>query len=149
MNPVISAQLREFAKTNSITANSQEKQFEIYSIFSILTGLLGENIDPYDAHLEGDEFGLDGVAVIVQGESVRNRQEAEDKLSTINNPSIEFIFFQAKTGTNYDYGDISKFFDAVSGFFDGDLRAKARQLTTSSAPCKPFTRKALASVIRN
>ncbi|MGB3338347.1 MAG: AIPR family protein, partial [Devosia sp.] len=46
-------------------------------------------------------------------------------LDAINNPSIEFIFFQAKTSTSYDYGDISKFFDAVSGFFDGDLRGES------------------------
>jgi len=68
-------------------------------------------------HLEGDEFGVDGIAVVIQGEAVRNRQEAEDKLALIKGASIEFIFFQDKTSTSYDYGDISKFFDAVSGFF--------------------------------
>ncbi|MER8973416.1 AIPR family protein [Mesorhizobium sp. M0800] len=125
MNPVIRAQLRDFAKANSITAYTQEKQFEIYSIFSILNGLLGESVDAYNVHLEGDEFGVDGIAVVIQGESVNSRQEAEDKLATINNPSIEFIFFQAKTSTGYDYGDISKFFDAVSGFFDGSLKGES------------------------
>lgn len=128
MNPVIRAQLREFAKANSILAETQEKQFEIYAIFSVLSGLLGESIDAYDAHLEGDEFGVDGIAVVIQGESVRNRQEAEDKLDAINNPSVEFIFFQAKTSTSYDYGDISKFFDAVSGFFDGSLRGESEAI---------------------
>ncbi|MGY4568832.1 AIPR family protein [Bradyrhizobium sp. USDA 3256] len=123
MNPVIRAQLREFAKANSITADPEEKQFEIYAIYSILSGLLGETIDSYDVHLDGDEFGVDGIAVVIQGELVRNRQEADEKLAAVNNPSIEFIFFQAKTSTSYDYGDISKFFDAVIGvnravFFD-------------------------------
>jgi hypothetical protein len=125
MNPVIRAQLREFANANSITGDTQEKQFEIYSIFSIMTGLLGESIDAYDVHLEGDEFGVDGIAVVIQGESVRNRQEAEDKLAAIKNASIEFMFFQAKTSASYDYGDISKFFDAVSGFFDGDMTGES------------------------
>ncbi|MGB3338213.1 MAG: hypothetical protein WBA73_13645, partial [Devosia sp.] len=62
MNPVIRAQLREFAKANSILAESQENQFEIYTIFAVLSGLLGESIDPYEVHLEGDEFGVDGIA---------------------------------------------------------------------------------------
>ncbi|WP_210240092.1 MULTISPECIES: hypothetical protein [unclassified Mesorhizobium] len=83
MNPVIRAQLRDFAKANSITAYTQEKQFEIYSIFSILNGLLGESVDAYDVHLDGDEFGVDGIAVVIQGESVNSRQEAEDKLAAI------------------------------------------------------------------
>lgn len=104
-----------------IVGETQENQFEIYSIFAVLSGLLGESIDAYDVHLIGDEFGIDGVAIVIQGEIVKNRQEAEEKLSTIKNPSVEFIFFQSKTSTSYDYGDISKFFDAVSDFFDGSL----------------------------
>lgn len=125
MNPVIRAQLREFSKAHTLTTESSEKQFEIYSIFSILGGLLGENVDPYDAHLAGDVFGVDGVAILLQGEPVRNRHDAEEKLNSINNPTIEFIFFQSKTSTSYDYGDISKFFDAVTGFFDGSLRGES------------------------
>ncbi|KQW79156.1 hypothetical protein ASC89_12710 [Devosia sp. Root413D1] len=125
MNPVIRAQLREFAKANSITSEGQDTQFEIYSIFSVVTGLLGESIDAYEVHLPGDEFGLDGVSIIIQGEAVRNRQDAEEKLATINNPTLEFLFFQAKTGTAYDYGDVSRFYDAVSGFFSGDLKGES------------------------
>ena len=125
MNPVIGAQLREFAKAHSIEAEGVDRQFEIYSIFSILNGLLGEIVDAYDVHLDGDEFGVDGVAILIQGELVRNRQEAEDKLAAVRNAAIEFIFFQTKTGTSYDYGDIAKFFDAVSGFFDGDLQGES------------------------
>jgi hypothetical protein len=62
---------------------------------------------------------------VVQGELVKNREEALEKLDNINNPSIEFIFFQAKTSTSYDYGDISKFFDAASGFFNGELKGES------------------------
>jgi hypothetical protein len=125
MNPVIRAQLREFAKANGLTAYGQDRQFEIYSIFAVLNGLLGETTEPYDVHLDGDEFGVDGIAVLIQGEAVSNRQEALDKLDAIKNPSVEFIFFQSKTGTSYDYGDISKFFDAVTGFFDGSLEGES------------------------
>ncbi|MCX5493247.1 AIPR family protein [Kaistia dalseonensis] len=128
MNPVIRAQLRDFAKANSITAYSPEKQFEIYSIFSIMSGLLGENIDAYDVHLEGDEFGVDGITVVIQGEAVQTRAEAEEKLGAIQNASVEFIFFQSKTSTSFDYGEISKFFDAILGFFKGDLGGESDQV---------------------
>lgn len=125
MNPVIRAQLREFSAANSIAGETQEKQFEIYSIFSVLNGLLGEAIDAYDVHLEGDEFGVDGIAVVIQGEAVRDGAEAREKLESIKNPTIEFIFFQSKTSTSFDYGDISKFYDAVDGFFNGDLAGES------------------------
>jgi len=125
MNPVIMAQLREFAISNDIMEEAQNKQFEIYSIFTVLNGLLGESIDAYEVHLAGEEFGIDGIAILIQGEVVRNRAEAEDKLEAIKNPSVEFIFFQTKTSTSYDYGDISKFYDAVHGFFNGDLEGES------------------------
>ena len=83
MNPVIRAQLREFANANAIVGETQEKQFEIYSIFAVLSGLLGESVDAYDVHLVGDEFGVDGIAIVIQGEIVKNRHEAEEKLNSI------------------------------------------------------------------
>lgn len=128
MNPVVQAQLREFSERNSVTHLDRDTQFEVYSIFSILSGVHGENIAPDEVHLAGDEFGLDGVAILVQGELVRDRQEAAEKLAAINNPAIEFIFFQSKTSASFDYGNISKFFDAVSEFFNGDLREESETL---------------------
>lgn len=128
MNPVIKAQLGAYAKSNQIEKYPDNVQFEIYSIFSVLSGHLGENVDAYDVHLSGDEFGLDGIAILIQGEIVKNRQDAEDKLEAINNPSVEFIFFQSKTGTSFDYGNISKFYDAISQFFDGDLAGESKDV---------------------
>ena len=126
MNPVIGAQLRDFAQAHAIADQTKEKQFEIYSIFAVLRGYLGEGIDPYDVHLAGDEFGVDGIAVVIQGEIVQTRHEAEEKLGTIKSPLVEFHFFQAKTSTSYDYGDISKFYDAVHGFFDGSMKGESQ-----------------------
>lgn len=125
MNPVIQAQLREYAKANSLLSEQTDNQFEIYSIFCVSNGLLGETIDAYDVHLKGNEFGVDGIAVLIQGEIVKTKEEAQDKFSSISSPTVEFIFFQAKTSTSYDYGDISKFYDAVEGFFDGSLKGES------------------------
>ena len=112
---------------NSITAQSQNTQFEIYGIYSVLNGLLGESLDPYEVHLQGDEFGIDGIAVTIQGEIVRTKEDAIDKLTAIKSPTIEFMFFQAKSGTGYDYGEISKFFDAVKFFFTCGLVGESTQ----------------------
>ena len=106
MNPVIKAQLREFAKSNSLESSGVENQFEIYSIFSVIRGLLGESVDAYDIHLAGDEFGVDGIGILIQGEAVQNREDAEEKLNSINDPLIEFVFFLAKASASFDYGDI-------------------------------------------
>jgi len=67
MNPVIQAQVREFATAHSLTDRTEANQFEVYSIFAILNGLQGEAIDPSEVHLNGDEFGLDGIAILGSG----------------------------------------------------------------------------------
>lgn len=73
-------------------------------------------------------LGIDGVAILIQGEFVRDRQQAEEKLSAINNPTIEFIFFQSKSGIPFDYGNISKFFDGISGFFLKQMAGESDQM---------------------
>lgn len=125
MNPVIAGQVAAFAEANALTTHTQASQFEIYSIYAIMNGFVGEKLDAYEVHLTGSEFGLDGIAVLVQGEVVKNATEALEKIESIKNPSVEFFFFQSKTATSFDYGDISKFFDAVSGFFDGSLKGES------------------------
>lgn len=129
MNPVVKAQMNEYVISNALTELPTSTQFEIYSIFSTLNGLLGESVEAYDVHLAGEEFGLDGVAILIQGELVKNRADAQEKMSSIKNPAIEFIFFQSKTSTSYDYGDISKFFDSIEAFFSGDLRNESDDIS--------------------
>lgn len=128
MNPVIKAQLAEYAKSELLEKHKTELQFEIYSIFSVLNGFLGESVDACDVHLSGEEFGVDGAAILIQGELVKNRQDAEEKIELIKNPTIDFIFVQSKTSTSYDYGDISKFFDSIEEFFSDEAKGQTDQL---------------------
>ena len=128
MNPVVRAQVSDFAATNALAERSESELFEIYSIYSILNGGLGESIDPVDAHLTGNEFGVDGVAILVQGRLVLSVDDASDAITDIKSPQIDFHFFQSKTGTSFDYGNISKFYDSISGFFDGSMRGESPQL---------------------
>ncbi|MGH6651860.1 MAG: AIPR family protein [Sphingopyxis sp.] len=128
MNPVNQAQMKEFAEAYDLEEKSESDQFELYTIYSIINGGSGENIDPFDAHLTGTEFGLDGVAIIVQGNLVTDADEAATAIADTKNPQIDFYFFQSKTSAGFDYGEMSKFFDSVKGFFSGQLSKESAQL---------------------
>ncbi len=128
MNPVNQAQVKEFSKEFDLVKKSESDQFELYSIYSIINGGSGENIDPFDAHLSGTEFGLDGVAIIVQGNLVTDADEAATAVAETKNPQIDFYFFQSKTSPSFDYGEISKFFDSVKEFFSGGISGESDQL---------------------
>ncbi len=128
MNPVNRAQMSEFSKNFALQGENESDQFELYSVFSILNGGSGENVDPFNAHLKGTEFGLDAVAIIVQGKLVTNADEASAAIGDNTNPSVEFYFFQSKTSSKFDYGDISKFFYGVNEFFSGEIKGESEQI---------------------
>lgn len=128
MNPIVKAQLKTFKEMNPNETMSESDLFEVMSIFSIENGALGENIDPFRAHLRGDEFGIDGVAISIQGTLCTDIDEAIEILSLGKNHSSEFHFFQSKTSEKLDYGNISKFLDAVYDFFTDQSLVTGEQI---------------------
>ena len=128
MNPIVKAQLGTFIKMNPNATYSESDFFEVMSIFSLENGILGENIDPFRAHLKGDEFGIDGISIFIQGTLCTDVDEAEDILSVGKKHTSEFRFYQSKTSDNLDYGNVSKFLDAVYDFFTNQSFVTGTQL---------------------
>lgn len=126
MNPVVKAQLAEFSKSNLIAGFKEEDYFEVYSIFSILNGDLNNSVIPFEVHLKGTEFGLDGVAILVQGQLCLDSEEVAAVVDP--NSNVDFVFFQSKRSEKFDYGDIAKFIDGVCGFFDDTMAGESDQL---------------------
>ncbi len=109
MNPVIRTQLRNFAAANPSCDLDDPSLFEVFSIFSVCNGILTDSVDPFAAHLTGTEFGIDGVAIMVQGDLCCNADEVSSALQNGKNHAIEFNFFQSKTGESIDSGNLTKF----------------------------------------
>ncbi|HIF9259862.1 TPA: AIPR family protein [Photobacterium damselae] len=128
MNPIVKAQLKTFKEMNPNENMDDSTIFEVMSIFSIENGVLGENIDPFRAHLKGSEFGIDGVAISIQGSLCTDTDEAAEILALGKNHSSEFHFFQSKTSDKLDYGEISKFLDAIYDFFTEQHHISGEQL---------------------
>ncbi len=117
MNPIVRAQLNDFKNANPNEKGDDSHFFEVMTIFAVENGVLGENIDPFRVHLKGDEFGIDGIAISVQGTLCVDADEAASVLSVGRNHVGSFHMYQSKTSDSLDYGQISKFLDAVYDFF--------------------------------
>lgn len=128
MNPVVQAQLKKFSESNPSLNYSASDFFEVFSIYSIANGMMTDDIDPFKAHLRGDEFGIDGVTILVQGELCTDSDEVAEVLASGKNHRVEFGLYQSKTSESADYGDMSKFFDAAYSFFEGDFLNPSEQL---------------------
>jgi hypothetical protein len=46
MNPVNKAQVKEFSETFNLTSRPLSEQFELYTVYSVLNGGSGENVNP-------------------------------------------------------------------------------------------------------
>ncbi|MEM7689964.1 MAG: AIPR family protein [Pseudomonadota bacterium] len=128
MNPVIKSQTAAFQEKYSLNNMGQSEAFEAYTIFSVISGQLSYSVDPLMVHLRGNEFGLDGVGVLIQGKLAVDTDEAKALLADVVDPDVEFLFFQSKTGNSYEYGDIGKTFDGVEHFFNDELIGESDQL---------------------
>lgn len=114
MNPIIEAQLKSFADFFSYSNLTLEEKFERYAIYCVVSGREGLDAPHNYFHLEGTEFGIDGVGITFAGEPVDD-DSAIALVKKIND--AEIWFFQVKTSSNLNYGSICVFFDAVLAFF--------------------------------
>ncbi|WP_071795879.1 AIPR family protein [Natronohydrobacter thiooxidans] len=128
MNPVVKAQLQKFSNTNPTQHLKEQDYFELYSIFSLVNGREKENSDPFSIHLQGSEFGIDGCSISIEGRLVLDSDQASEAMSDYRNGRIHFTFIQAKRSDGFDYGEISKFLDAVYFFFTDGMESESNQL---------------------
>lgn len=119
LNAILAALLNEFAQTQQITALPESERFEHFVNYSVLSDLYGGEFNPIDVSTGNQEFGLDGLAIIVNNNLVEDADEVNDLYSKNRYLEVEFVFTQAKTASGFDGGDMLKTFIAVKDFFRG------------------------------
>ncbi|MEQ9106093.1 MAG: AIPR family protein [Limnobacter sp.] len=92
--------------------------FEHFVNFCVISNEYGEEFDVDEVHTGGgDDLGIDGLAVIVNGALVDDEQEINDLANLNKYLEVEFIFCQAKSGGNFSGADISSLFFGVKDLF--------------------------------
>jgi len=126
-NPLINSQFVKFVESESLSGHSEPTLFEMFSIYCTEHGYLNKNLDYSEIHFDGDEFGIDGVATVVNDELVTDLSQIRDHGSI---KSVEFHFFQSKSGPKLKSGDLGNFFAAIEEFFDDDFDSPSDDLNT-------------------
>lgn len=92
--------------------------FEHFANFCIVSKEYGEEFDVDDVHTGGgDDLGIDGLAIIVNGAMVSDTTEVDDLATANKYLEAEFIFCQAKSGGNFAGSEISNYFFGVKDLF--------------------------------
>lgn len=122
MDVVTQSLLKEFTESQKIGQLPQPQQFESFINYIIVSDIYPEEFD-FNIIAAGEgEFGIDGIAIIVNDAIVEDEEQVEDIISHNSSLQVQFLFIQAKSGASFDSGELSKFLHAVLDFFGKDSK---------------------------
>ena len=113
MDVVTQSLLKEFSESQKIDGFEQSDQFEAFVNYIVVSDIYPEEFDFSVVTTGTGEFGIDGIAIIVNDALVDDEEQLEDIIENSSVLQIQFLFIQAKTSASFDSGDMSKFFHAV------------------------------------
>lgn len=117
VNAIIAALLKEFADNQQLSGLSEAEQFEHFANYAILSDLYAGEFNPTDVSTGTQEFGIDGIAIIVNGVLVDDPDEVDELRQKNKYLEVDFVFTQAKTSNHFEAGDLLKTLNAVEDFF--------------------------------
>ena len=109
--------MREFAESQKIDALSQSDQFEAFVNYLVVSDIYPEEFDFNLIATGPGEFGIDGIAIIVNDAIV---EQLEDIISHSPVLQVQFLFIQAKTGSFFDQWQNYRNFSTLCSIFSKD-----------------------------
>lgn len=121
MDVVTESLLKEFAESQKISDAATSIQFESFINYVVVSDVYTEEFD-FNVVATGEgEFGIDGIAIIVNDTLIDDEEQLEDLLAHSPVLQVQFMFTQAKTTSSFDAGEVSKFMGAVVDFFRDEI----------------------------
>lgn len=158
--PVIASFIREYAEQNDLQSLKESEQFEHLLAHLLLRKVIHDRFSTDDVTSKAGETGIDGAAVVLDGNLVLTAEDAEQYLDagrTSSSVTAEVVFFQGKTSQSFKREEILGFGDAVADLLGeaepstpqdpylSEVRriyevlvAKAAKLDLTRAQCKLF-----------
>ena len=118
MDRITKSLVEDFIASQGISTESESVDFEKFTNYSILSSEYQKSFDiEFVTVGEGNDTGLDGIAIIVNGVLIENTDEIDDLLDKNGYLEVEYVFIQSKTSSSFDSGEIGKFLHGVKDFF--------------------------------
>jgi hypothetical protein len=118
MDRIIASLLAAFAKDLGIEELPQDKQFERFANFCVVaTRGTDETFEVEEITVDGSEFGMDGLAIQVNGRIVTDPEEIEGLAEQNRFLEVDFLFVQAKTSEGFNTAAVELLGRAIKDFF--------------------------------
>lgn len=118
MDRITKSLIEELLISEELESQGEAKDFEKLVNYTILSNDYSRTFDiDFITIGDGGDTGIDGLAIIVNGQLVESKDEVDDLLEKNGSLEVSFIFAQAKTSSNFNSGEINTFLFGVKDFF--------------------------------
>jgi hypothetical protein len=106
-----------FSTQEKIETNSSD-DFEYFCNYAVLSSEYNKTFDADTVTIgSGDDTGIDGIGIIVNGHLIEDQNEVDDLLDSNGYLEVTYVFVQAKTSSSFDTAEMHKFYFGVKDFF--------------------------------
>lgn len=110
--------LSDFMESQEIPEVSESDDFEKFCNYAVIADEYNKTFDVDMVSTgSGNDTGIDGIAIIVNGHLVEDTDEVNDLLEGNGFLDVTYIFIQAKTSSSFDTKEMHAFYFGVSDFF--------------------------------
>jgi len=112
MHKVLKSYLNQYSKDFEKESLDEAEQFERFVNFCVINRYYTESFDIDDVTTSINDWGIDGIAIIIGDELVLTQEDAKglfDRLRPRQSVNVSYIFIQSKRSENFDGGDMAKF----------------------------------------
>ena len=118
MDIVTKSQFEQFKNQFSLYILSDNDAFELFVIYCVVSRYVKSDTVSKDILNElnvgnGNDWGIDGAILIVNGKIVTSGQEINDLLAANNSLHVHILLVQAKTSGSFDVGSLGKTLDGA------------------------------------
>ena len=118
MDRITKKLLEDFLISQELITTTENDDFESFSNYIAVSNEYNKSFDPAIVSVgSGQDTGIDGIAIIVNGRLIEETNEIDDLLSSNGYLEATYIFVQAKTSSNFDTTEMRTFYFGVNDFF--------------------------------
>lgn len=123
MDKITASLIKELLATQEIQSEGDSKDFEKLVNYSIISNEYNKTFDLELVTIgDGNDTGIDGIAIIVNGQLIESIEETNDLIEKNNFLEVDFIITQAKTSSNFSSAEINTFLFGVKDLFSDQPR---------------------------
>ena len=116
---ILKSYLSNFIEQNQLEGLKQDEAFERFVNFNIVSKLYPREIEIEDLSTGGtDDLAIDGVAIIVNGNIIKSKEEIDYFIENNGTLDVTFAFIQSKNSSKFRGEQVGNFIFGVKSFFD-------------------------------